>query len=244
MPKYLLFPILFVSLFQNCSNAQNPEPTGNSGFALVELFTSEGCSSCPPADALVNDLYKQSTENKQAIFILNFHVDYWNYLGWKDPYSREEFTQRQYVYGEHFENGRVYTPEMHVNGGKAFVGSESAEVRSQIKNALEKLSPNRISLNYSDGKLSYSAVNKVSGNEQVYLAFIEFNCSSAITAGENEGKKLFHNSVVREFRKLNSDSSGAIEVPVAYRNKNKYGAVIWTQNFESMTISSAAQVTW
>jgi hypothetical protein len=99
---------------------------------LVELFTSEGCSSCPPADVLLKKLYAANDPENPQVIVLSEHVDYWNSIGWKDPYSPAAFSQRQNAYGQRFHPGSVYTPQMVVNGVAEFVGNDSREANRKI----------------------------------------------------------------------------------------------------------------
>ena len=96
-------------------------------FAVVELFTSEGCSSCPPAEALLNQIHPRAAKSGQRIYTLAFHVDYWDRLGWKDPFSEAAYSQRQNSYANGFGEDRIYTPQMIVNGRGGFVGSDAGE---------------------------------------------------------------------------------------------------------------------
>src|ERR1700748_3559727 len=104
---YALAALLISSVFIT-SSFINKSPGGDKGFAVVELFTSEGCSSCPPADAVVAKLEKENAD--KPIYILAFHVDYWNRLGWKDVFSSGEYSQRQEQYSKWLRSGSVYTP--------------------------------------------------------------------------------------------------------------------------------------
>src|SRR5215831_17181987 len=105
-------------------------------FAVVELFTSEGCSSCPPADALLADLKSYANGTDKNIYVLSFHVDYWNRLGWRDPFSDAAYSARQTQYDQHFGSS-VYTPQMIVNGKQQFVGSEKKTASEAIAAALK-----------------------------------------------------------------------------------------------------------
>src|ERR1700730_14813133 len=115
------------------------------GFAVVELFTSEGCSSCPPADELVARIQKEN--NDQPVYILAFHVDYWNNLGWKDSFSSSAFSKRQNQYADWLNLRSVYTPQVILNGRKEFVGSDEGLLRNAIKAGLQKVSPAQVTLN-------------------------------------------------------------------------------------------------
>ena len=116
--------------------AQEAKPTKKQSFAVVELFTSEGCSSCPSADRLLSEIKDDAAKTGKRIYPLSFHVNYWNYLGWKDEFSTEAYTNRQKTYGNVFGTGRVYTPQMVVNGREEFVGSNKAKANYSIEDAL------------------------------------------------------------------------------------------------------------
>src|SRR5579872_1033847 len=103
-------------------------PTSPGGIAVVELFTSEGCSSCPPADLALADLERQS----RAVYALEFHVDYWDRLGWPDRFSSPDWTRRQREYAEAFGARGLYTPQMIVGGTDAFTGSDRARAQADV----------------------------------------------------------------------------------------------------------------
>ena len=183
-----------------------PPASESSGPVLVELFTSEGCSSCPPADAVLAQL----ADDPQVI-ALGFHVDYWNYLGWRDVYSDPQFSQRQRQYAA-FHGGRTYTPQMIVNGAEIFVGSDGRRARSaragasssgQIALTAESPDPKIV-------KLQMHATG-VYGPSTVYLAITEDDLVSEVTRGENAGRDLKHMSVVRQFSELGKIEKGASE---------------------------------
>jgi len=132
---------------------ETPISTSYDGaFALIELFTSQGCSSCPAADHLLNSIIEQAAINGDPVFGLSFHVSYWDYLGWKDPYASSAYNVRQGNYVNQLKAGNAYTPQMVVNGKVEFVGSSRKEADSAIKTALAKL------VGYS---LKVSVVNNV-----------------------------------------------------------------------------------
>ena len=128
--------LLIVFSFGRTTGATVPRtPDGKAPAVIVELFTSEGCSSCPPADALLKELSEQQKVKGVQIVALEEHVDYWNHLGWKDPYSAAEFSQRQDDYAHVFGSDGVYTPQMVVDGQSEFVGSRSLAAREAIEKA-------------------------------------------------------------------------------------------------------------
>jgi hypothetical protein len=192
-----------------------PTNTGDSMPAgvpvIVELFTSEGCSSCPPADALLAKLEERQPVANAQIIALEEHVDYWNNLGWMDPFSAKDWTARQEEYAGSLGNGNVYTPQMVINGQKEFVGSREQQARQEIAAAATGM-PAVVSLTRRQpeekGALEFAvSVGKLAGNKagdtaEVWLAITEAGLHSNVTRGENAGEDLHHASVVRVLRKM------------------------------------------
>ena len=178
---------------------------------LVELFTSEGCSSCPPADALLARLDQEKRLGNAEIIALEEHVDYWDQLGWRDPFSSAQWTQRQEDYAATFKNEGIYTPQMVVDGRKEFVGSSQSTARSAISDAsrIEKaeviLSPTQISDSTVRLKIDVKMLpTSASEDAQVWLAVTESELQSNVKHGENAGEDLHHAAVVRSMRKIGS----------------------------------------
>ena len=178
---------------------------------IVELFTSEGCSSCPPADALLARLANEQLAANIQLIALEEHVDYWNDLGWTDPFSSRDWTARQYVYAGALRNGNPYTPQMVVDGTAEFVSNHSLKAREAIVRAASKakipvmLAPGNPK---GSGKESFSVqIGKLEGvtrgdSAEVWLAVTETGLHSAVTRGENAGEDLHHAAVVRSMRKI------------------------------------------
>ena len=160
-----------------------------NGFALVELFTSEGCSSCPPADALVSKVAKEKNDN---VFILAYHVDYWNRLGWKDKFSKAEFSKRQQDYAGLLNLDGAYTPQIVVNGKTQFVGSDEEKLYSAINKTIENTASAQITISASVVNnqilVKYKADEK--SNSVLNFALVQLAGSSQVKNGENEGKFL------------------------------------------------------
>ena len=165
---------------------------------LVELFTSEGCSSCPPADRVLTTLEKdQLVPNAEAI-TLAFHVDYWNSLGWKDRFSTAAFTRRQEEYARRFGNDSSYTPQIVVDGSNEFVGSNRAKA-NEVIGARAAEPKGLIELNFAANKVGVSISELGSHSDAtVYLAVAESKLFTNVGGGENRGEKLEHTSVVRD----------------------------------------------
>lgn len=173
---------------------------------LVELFTSEGCSSCPPADALLARLDREKIVGGAPVIVFEEHVDYWDNLGWKDPFSSSQWTARQENYAAALHENGVYTPQMVVDGADELVGSRESQAREAIRVAAEKpkaqihlesspVAPGRYQLNIQVQMLP-SAVD----GAQVWLAITESGLHSSVSAGENSGEDLHHAPVVRSLQ--------------------------------------------
>ena len=170
------------------------------GFALIELFTSEGCSSCPAADEALEEMQKKYSDKN--VLVLGYHVDYWNKLGWKDIFSDASFTQRQEYYSNIFRLNNNYTPQAVVNGKKEFLGSNKTKLTSSIEEQLNERSAVSIKLNAiqnTEGKIDvhYSAEGTDAKKEQAILVLIQKMGTSEIKKGENKGRILHHINIVR-----------------------------------------------
>ena len=176
--------------------------TSNRRPVLVELFTSEGCSSCPPADRNLIFLENQQPVAAAETITLAFHVDYWDRLGWKDRFSSPLFSQRQNDYVQKMKLDSSYTPQMVVDGKAQFVGSDSGRAATEISKAAE-IPKAVIDVSTEGNKLSVRISAAPShAAATVYAAIAEDGISSRVERGENSGKTLEHASVVRELRML------------------------------------------
>ncbi len=174
------------------------------GFALVELFTSQGCSSCPPAEKVLSDVVADATKNNKPVYTLSYHVDYWNKYGWKDPYSSIRFTRRQNNYVSATATDQVYTPQVFVNGNQGFVGSDAKRLTTEIEKGLRSASQQTLQLSQStitavDTLVLNYTVTKADANFNLVLAVVEKKVLTKVSKGENSGKVLSHDNVVRLF---------------------------------------------
>lgn len=218
---------------------------------IVELFTSEGCSSCPSADAVLAKLEKQSGT---PIIALGLHVDYWNRLGWADPFSSKQFSDRQNEYAQAFRTDSVYTPQMVVDGQAEFVGSDEGRADSAIATAARRPKA-KVSLAVQAGAaqgsrfaLSASIGVLPSGikSGEVFAALTESGLSSQVARGENAGRHLAHASVVRTLVSIGSvgPKGGTITqdivLPGKIRLENGH-VVVFVQDKATHHIVGAAQ---
>jgi hypothetical protein len=183
---------------------------------LVELFTSEGCSSCPPADRFLEKLDRQPVAGAEMI-VLSEHVDYWNHIGWKDPYSARVYSERQSAYAKRFGLDSVYTPQMVVDGSSEFVGSDSGLAGKAFSKALgiPKI-PVHLSVIPAEAsktlhaRLETGTLQASLGppEAEVYVALALNRAESQVSAGENAGHKLAHVSVARRLVKVGTLKQG------------------------------------
>jgi hypothetical protein len=170
---------------------------------VVELFTSQGCSSCPPANALLNELSKERPD----VLALAFHVTYWDYLGWKDPFSLQTATDRQARYGQRFGDGS-YTPEIVVDGLTGVVGSYRDDVKGAIAKAhAASRTATDIRVAARGGKVLID-VGSGQGSAKVFLVGFDHEHVTAIGRGENRGRTMAESNIVRSFRPV-ADWRGA-----------------------------------
>ncbi|MDH3493388.1 MAG: DUF1223 domain-containing protein [Acidobacteriota bacterium] len=183
-------------------SSNDDEPAVFRTQVLVELFTSEGCSSCPPAEELLAKFDREQPVENVELITLAFHVDYWDELGWKDKYASPLFTQRQRIYDRKFRTGQIYTPQMVVDGEIGFVGSREKDAKKAIEKSVK--APKAAFDLSIDGNQLRISISEIPNTEQstVFVAFAEDGLGSDVKSGENAGKMLKHVSVVRELRAI------------------------------------------
>ena len=226
-------------------NPQRPGPV------VVELFTSQGCSSCPPADALLRHIDSVAAERGLPVYALSYHVDYWNRLGWNDPYSRSLFSRRQQVYAKAAGSRRVYTPQMIVNGTTEFVGSDRKKAHAAINESLKMSSKHRVTVSckYDPSKRSVTIDYSVDGDplpQRINFAVVDSPSANEVTSGENSGRTLSHVNVVRDFKvvELRSESAtGNVELELPQKVHVSESTVIaFIQDPTSRSILGATSI--
>ena len=178
------------------------QPVERPGIAVVELFTSEGCSSCPPADAVLARLADEARADPSlALFPLSFHVDYWNDLGWSDRFSAPAFTDRQRAYARTFHSTSLYTPQAVIDGLFELVGSDEEGIRGRIAAVSARSAQTTVTLamqSVDDATLRIVAeLSPVPTDAMLDVVLAERDARSTVTKGENAGRSLLHVNVVR-----------------------------------------------
>ena len=196
----LILGLLLTPLLARAARAQVSVPT--SPAVLVELFTSEGCSSCPPADELLRKINGQRTADGSLVIGISEHVSYWDRLGWKDPFSSDLYTERQNEYSAKFHLDGPYTPQMVVNGREELVGSNSrsliAALAQEGKQATVQLQITSVQQNQGKLSFSYTATKSLPDRAlRVMAAIVDDSAGSHVRRGENAGRALQHVFVVR-----------------------------------------------
>jgi hypothetical protein len=193
MPRYAILACVTCGLWAQTATAPVRAPI------LVELFTSEGCSDCPPADHMLEQL-------DPRVVVLSEHVDYWDHQGWKDPYSSHENTLRQEEYAQRFHTDGPYTPQMVVDGVSQFVGSDAKRAVAEISSATQ-----RVKALVQVERTSAGVQVNVDGSPNsagVFLALAQDSGTSQVSAGENKGRQLHHVAMARSLRKIGSVKRG------------------------------------
>jgi len=227
-----------------------PLPAAKRKAVVVELFTSEGCSSCPPADELLSRMRQHPSANGAEIIPLGFHVDYWDHQGWRDRFSSHAYTERQEQYASRFRIEGPYTPQMVVDGTTEFVGNNSGRAQEAIARAASE--PPQVEIEFEpllDGTTVRIHGAKPDIKGEVMLAITEDNLVSKVQAGENDGHELHHSAAVRELRPLgklaNGNFTGTISgnqrTPPEWKRQDLHYAV-FVQSPENGAILGAASL--
>ena len=259
--KYVVAFLLFMSISAcGIQSVESQKLSQNENFTkisasekqpiLIELFTSEGCSSCPPAERNLAYFQTEQPFENAEIITLALHVDYWNYLGWKDKFASPLYTQRQRVYDRKFRTGNIYTPQMVVDGEQQFVGSDLKKAKKAIRKALKKKKA-LIDISVVGGKikLNIQGIPLRKENASIYLAIAEDNLSTRVKRGENAGKNLKHVSVLRNLKGLGmiqeDKNSFEIETPFQIESdwkKKNLTATVFVQGNSSRKVYGVKRI--
>lgn len=219
---------------------------------LVELFTSEGCSSCPPADVLLESLQREQPVSGAEVIPIGLHIDYFNHQGWKDSFSSSSFTARQQSYSPVFGDQNMYTPQMVIDGEIAIPGIEKDHIQTAIEDAASKPHlPIRVTARATGAKAQLTIERPAAPSRaekiQVIAAITEDGLSSIVTRGENNGRTLHHVAVARTLQVLNvlSERSSTEDKVIPIRSEwgPNLKAVVWLQGVKSRQVYGSAIAT-
>ncbi|MFS4492286.1 DUF1223 domain-containing protein [Maribacter sp. 2308TA10-17] len=211
---------------------------------VLELFTSQGCSSCPSADLL---LQKVKKEYEDEVFALSYHVDYWNYIGWRDPFSKATYADKQREYNLKFRNRSNYTPQLVINGKEHFVGSSSSKMYEKIKTYKEKKSANLVRLeNIAVDKNSISFKYDIQGNSKnkiIRTLLVLDERTTQVKRGENRNRTLTNSNIVvveKSFSLEDSNGSMKISIPEIVKDSEKLNLIVLVET-EAYDITGATK---
>lgn len=224
-----------------------PASAQATGVAVVELFTSQGCSSCPSADAALRQIASVAEQGNLQVYTLSFHVDYWSHLGWKDPYSDPAYSNRQRAYASATGSKRIYTPQMIVSGTTEFVGSDKAKAHAAITKSLSQRPSSTVKLKVIENAMTdrvtvqYDVTGAIAGTV-LNVALVQSPQPNKVLRGENIGRELGYVNVVRAFETLPLiQSSGTVKLEIPDDVDAGTAMVIaYVQNPKSLGITAAA----
>jgi hypothetical protein len=259
MKRFLLLLVaLFAVAYRNSVAGLQDPPAPNTQTSqetksgvLVELFTAEGCSSCPPADALLRQLDNLAPVNSVGIVVLGEHVDYWDGLGWHDRFSSRQYTDRQNDYARRFKLDGPFTPQMVVDGAQQLVGNNTPALQAALNSAATK---NRVTLHISAERKDQKHLNvnieagplpEGSKRADLYVAIADNSAETQVGGGENSGRKLNHVAVARSLRKCGSvpAAGGQLQVTVPLEKGfelDKQRVVVFLQEPDAGQVLGAA----
>ena len=216
----------------------------NAPIVVLELFTSQGCSSCPPADAL---LQQMKDDYRNAVYALSYHVDYWNYIGWKDPFSNPVYAEKQRKYNIKFKNRSNYTPQVVVNGKAHFVGSSAVKMKAAIVEYGAIKAENRITLsNVKVKKESVSFNYKLNGaiaNKNLRAVLVLDERITEVKRGENRNKTLTNSNIVVAEKRIaikGLEGISSMKIPTEVKKDEKLNLIILMET-EAYDVTAATK---
>jgi hypothetical protein len=226
--KHIIF--LFIALISTSLMSQNEKP-----IVVLELFTSQGCSSCPSADIALNEA-KNSYSN---VIVMSYHVDYWNYIGWKDPFSKTAYADKQRSYARKFKSETIYTPQTVVNGKTHFVGSKKELLKQNIETFSKQKNTNAVQLKQVKRfKDAISLDYIISGSlehKKLRIALVIDERKTEVKRGENRNRTLSNTNIVvneveKPLYKNLSNGKATIKIPESITSKDQLSLIVLVEN--------------
>src|SRR5579863_2761125 len=213
---------VFIGIVGLLAGAVSWAGTPATGPVVVELFESQGCSSCPPAESLMKELQQKYGS---GVILLTFHVDYWDNLGWKDTFSDARYTERQRFYAEAFNQSSMYTPEMVVQGESGFVGSDGRQAQSEINSRLAQARPLFTLTAHSTSGGSHTVDIQVQlpaelarATQRLTVVLYENAPSVKVLRGENRGETMGGDFAVRDIKEMPAPQNGHSSINLSLQN--------------------------
>lgn len=230
--------ILLTIIFSTTTIAQDTK----EGVVVLELFTSQGCSSCPPADDLLDAVKKEYEQDE--VFVVSYHVDYWNRLGWKDPFSTAAFSDYQRTYALQFKSRSIYTPQLVVNGSEHFTGSNSAKTKIALRDYGNTVSLHNIRLQNTRREKKAISIDYVVTGEafnQITFALVIAERITKVTRGENSRRTLKNaNIVASRLVKTVAGGTARLVIPDWVEQDDELSVIVYTQN-EKLQVTGATK---
>ncbi|WP_299274364.1 thioredoxin family protein [uncultured Psychroserpens sp.] len=239
--KHILLTLFMIPLCFTSEKVETYPPV-----IVLELFTSQGCSSCPPADKLLTEV--DTFDNENQIITLSYHVDYWNYIGWKDPFSKASFSDKQRQYSRKFNSSSIYTPQVVVNGKTHFVGSNTREMNAKLKSYAKISAENKIELSVvkrsgNSVSFNYNIAGAIK-NKTMRIVLAIKERTTEIPRGENRNRTLKNSNIVVLDDALGlkkSNGSYSFSIPKIVNKEDKLKLIVMSQNSD-LDIIGASQV--
>lgn len=232
--KHAIFVAVLAAVVVSAVFLLASQPRPGQEPVVLELFTSQGCSSCPPADAFLSEV---AQDRDLPVIALAYHVDYWNRLGWRDPFSSPEWSERQGEYVRAMKLESAYTPQIVINGSRQMVGSNGFLIRRAIEQESKREPEGRVTLNVRDGEVIVRAESKKPA-ELIVVAY-ENGITTRITSGENSGRTQRNDAIVRKLVRLGT-VNGVVEKRVPLTLTKSMGVAAFLQDASTRRITTAA----
>lgn len=227
--------------------SKNPVKPVVQPVVVLELFTSQGCSSCPPADRALQEITQQAARSGQLIYSLSFHVDYWNSLGWQDPFSNKLFTDRQRQYDRSL-NSQTYTPQLIINGRQDVIGGQKAKIEQVIQTIQKQPASGFIGVEASIARdtrqVTVAYELSAAGSYRVNVALVQKEAHTTVKNGENGGRTLTNTNVVRQFKTVDqTGTSGRLSLPLPDGlSADQTAVLVYVQRTDNGQIVGARQL--
>jgi hypothetical protein len=243
--KYLILAIFSFFAFASTLKKDN-NTIENKPSVVLQLFTSQGCSSCPRADVFL-DMIKKEYSNKNVI-VMSYHVDYWDYIGWKDPFSKRAYSELQAAYGRKLKASNIYTPQLIVNGKRHYTGSDKTRIKASIARNLKTVPENELTISNTKKEGNKLYVNyAIKGDinlKKLELVLVLDQKITKVRRGENSNRTLSNSNIVvaNATKKLNAkEGTLTITIPKAYSNEKQLSIIGFVQNSQ-LHISGGAAI--